>query len=203
VVANVVDTDFFSPRDRPALDSETVRFSLIGRLAPRVKGVDVALQAASRLPRDRAWTIRIAGNGPERPGLERLTHELGLAERVEFLGYVQRPAIRGLLANTDFLLVPSRWETFGLVAVEAMAMGVPVIGAATGGLLAVIDSSTGVLVKVGDAESLREAMHSALEGTLRFDPNVLRASAESRFGVQAFLDRIDEVYARVLPRGAP
>jgi glycosyltransferase involved in cell wall biosynthesis len=199
VVPNVVDTTYFDPRVVAASARESAcRFTLIGRLAPRVKGVDIALRALALLPRDRTWVLRIAGDGPERADFERLRDELDLGDRVFFLGYLDRAGVRSLLGDTDFLVAPSRWETFGIVAVEAMAMGVPVIAAATGGLASILDTSTGVLVDVDNEVALRDVILDAIDGRLRFDPATIRKVAGSRFGVEAYLQRIDAVYAAAL-----
>jgi teichuronic acid biosynthesis glycosyltransferase TuaC len=106
--------------------------------------------------------------------------------------------VRDLLDETDILLVPSRWESFGVVAVEALAMGVPVIASNTGGLSDIVGDEFGWLVEPGDEESLRIAMAAALTGERRFNPDALRASAVRRFGVDGFLDRMDAVYASVV-----
>jgi glycosyltransferase involved in cell wall biosynthesis len=199
VVPNVVDTEFFSPPARQVTRTPGEgHFVLVGRLEPHHKGVDIAVEAAALLPRERAWVMTIAGDGRERSALEQLASARGLGDRVQFAGFLDRAGIRQLLANADFLLAPSRWETFGVVAVEALAMGVPVIASNTGGLTSIVSKTTGVLVEPGNIESLRAAMQAALDGRMSFDPLVLRVSAASRFGVEAFMGRMDGVYSMAL-----
>jgi glycosyltransferase involved in cell wall biosynthesis len=198
IVPNVVDTELFAPAARRREPGNSVRFTLVGRLEPLIKGVDVALRAIAQLPTGTPLTLTIAGDGRDRANLVRLAAKLRIDSRVRFLGYLDRRGVRDLLDETDVLLVPSRWESFGVVAVEALAMGVPVIASNTGGLSDIVGDEFGWLVEPGDEESLRIAMASALTGERRFNPDALRASAVRRFGVDGFLDRMDAVYASVV-----
>lgn len=196
VIPNAVDLEFFDRKhtDQTRVD-DVIRFALVGRLVPRRKGVDVALEAAAAM-RDmgRRWHIDIVGDGVERAVLERRAAELGLERNVTFRGYRTREEIRQLLARTDFLLAPSRSETFGVAAIEAMAMGVPVIASNTGGLATTVTPETGVLVEPGDPSSLATTMRAAIEGRLTFDPSAVRASVRVRFGADALLARLTAVY---------
>jgi L-malate glycosyltransferase len=199
VLANVVDFDFFSPDPKAAEPrDDNVQFLLIGRLVPQTKGADVAIEAAAMLPGTTNWRLWIVGDGPERAALERRSADLGVSDRVTFLGYVQRPALRDLLARTDYLVAPSRWETFGLAAAEAMAMGVPVLGSNTGGLAAMVSPSTGLLVEHGEPGSLAGAMRRAISGELTFDAGQIRSSVQHRFGADTFLRGIRRVYERAI-----
>ncbi len=97
----------------------------LGRLH-EVKGFDLLLRAVARL-RDRGvdFRLRLAGDGPELQNLRALRAELNLSDRVEFCGWLSDTA--GFLSGLDLFVVPSRHEAFGLVLVEAMAAGVPVV----------------------------------------------------------------------------
>lgn len=99
----------------------------VGRLEPD-KGVDVLLRAFATVARARPEArLRVVGAGAERVPLERLARELGLAERVEFLGHVPRADVRPLFERAVALALPSRGESFGQVNLEAMAAGTPVV----------------------------------------------------------------------------
>ncbi len=104
------------------------------RLVPE-KGVDLLLHAAAKL--SGIWQIRIAGEGPERPLLETLAHELGIADKVQFDGAIPSSAIPAYLQQLDVLVLPSRtlpnWkEQFGRVLIEAMACETAVVGSDSG-----------------------------------------------------------------------
>ena len=129
-----VDPELF----RPPTFRDRGRGFVIGsanrRLVPE-KGIDLLLHAASKLPG--IWRVLIAGEGPERPYLEQLAEDLGIAERVHFEGPISSSQMPAFLRQLDVLVLSSRtlpnWkEQFGRVLVEAMACEVPVIGSDSG-----------------------------------------------------------------------
>ncbi|MEW6741486.1 MAG: glycosyltransferase [Planctomycetota bacterium] len=132
----------------------------IGQLA-RSKGQDVLLRALARLG-DRRLCLALVGDGPERDALRELARELGLERQVVFLG--ARHDVPGLLAASDLLVHPARWEGFGRVVVEAMAARCPVVASATGGLgEIVVDGESGILVPPDRVELLAWAMARLLD----------------------------------------
>jgi glycosyltransferase involved in cell wall biosynthesis len=127
------------------------------------KGLDVLLDALARLPettpRAQLW---IAGDGPERAALERRAEDLGLADRVRFLG--PRSDAADLLAACDLFVLPSRLEGLGVAALEAMAAARPVVASRVGGLAeAVVEGRTGLLVPPDDPAALCAALGRVLE----------------------------------------
>ncbi|UFN51347.1 glycosyltransferase [Roseomonas sp. OT10] len=134
------------------------RLLALGRLH-RNKAFDVLLRALAGLP---GVHLSLGGEGPERPALERLAAELGVAERVAFLGW--RRDTGALLAACDVLVCPSRHEPLGNVVLEAFSAGRPVVAAAAQGPGEVIrDGETGLLVPVDDAGALAAALRRVLE----------------------------------------
>jgi glycosyltransferase involved in cell wall biosynthesis len=126
-----------------------------GRLGPQ-KALDVALEALVEVP---GVDLVVAGDGPERPALERRVAELGLNGRVRFLGSVPRETVLRLFRAADGSVLPSRWENFPHTVVEALAVGCPVIATAVGGVPEVVrDGQNGLLVPPGDPEALARAV---------------------------------------------
>lgn len=118
------------------------------------KGLDVLLQALAELPACLAW---IAGDGPLEADLKALAATLGVADRVRFLGW--RKDRGALLRAADICVLPSRWEPFGTVMLEAWAAGTPLVAAASQGPSALIeDDGNGLLVPVDDAAALAAAI---------------------------------------------
>lgn len=115
------------PDDLPprSLDPDgCLRLIVLSRLVPQ-KGIDQLLRA---LPKVRApWRLDIHGEGPERPGLEALADELGLAERVRFRGFTTSDNHLEVFSDADLLVLPSIWEAFGMVVLEALGHAVPVL----------------------------------------------------------------------------
>jgi glycosyltransferase involved in cell wall biosynthesis len=154
-----------SPRD---CERSSVVVGAVARLA-RGKGVDVLIRALGQLPPNLGWRLEVAGDGEERPELERLARELGLHERIHFQGWTHD--IAGFWSRCDLAVVPSdEWiESFGMVAVEAMASGLAVIAARNGGLVEIVkDGETGRIFEKGNPHDLaRHLAHYIRDATLR------------------------------------
>lgn len=130
-----------------------------GRLVGE-KGVHVAIKALARLS---GVHLVCMGSGPARDDLAALAGRLGVAERVHFTGWVSDAERDGLLQAADCGIVPSLYEPFGIVALEVMAAGVPVVCSAVGGLVDIVsDGVDGLLVPTGDAEALAGALSKIL-----------------------------------------
>jgi len=158
------------------------------------KGVDHVLKALREV---RAFhpTIQylVAGQGDDLPRLEALAKEVGVEEQVEFLGYVPDKDLPALLSEADLFVMPSWGEGFGIVFLEALACGVPVIAGNRGGSVdAVLDGRTGMLVDPQDSTQLLQAILSFLDGkqveTLR-DPTHLRHEVLTYYGFDSFSEK--------------
>jgi glycosyltransferase involved in cell wall biosynthesis len=135
------------------LDGDVLAFA--GRLGVQ-KSLGVALEAVGATP---GVTLAVAGDGPERGSLERRAHELGLDDRVRFLGSVSRDAVLRLFRAADASVLSSAWENFPHTVVEALAVGCPVIATAVGGVPEVVrDGENGLLVPPGDPAALAAAV---------------------------------------------
>lgn len=129
----------------------------LSRLHPK-KGLDTLLQAVKNLPECYIW---MAGEGPLRRELEFQAKQLDVVDRVRFLGW--RTDRAALLRGADVCVLPSRYEPFGTVILEAWAAGVPLVACASAGPAAhVEDGVNGLLVPVDDAQALREAIKRVL-----------------------------------------
>lgn len=166
-----VELDRFSPGDRGGarnalgIAGSTWTAVAVRRLDPRM-GLDVLLRAWADVDIDDR-VLLIAGDGPSGPSLRALADELGLGDRVRFLGRVSEERLPDLYRAADVAVVPSvALEGFGLVVLEALGCGVPVVGTAVGGLgetLAVLDPS--LVVPPGDPAALAARLSSAHGGT--------------------------------------
>lgn len=159
-IPNFPNRDEAPPADRRTLDTPTGAplAVALGRLHEN-KAFDVLLRAAARLPDLWVW---IAGEGPEERALKRLARDLGIAERVRFLGW--RTDRGALLKSADVCVFPSRQEPFGNVVVEAWAYGVPLVAAAsTGPAWLARDGLDAILVPVDNAEALVRGISDVLQ----------------------------------------
>ena len=178
VIPNGVDPAAPPPADPAALRARFASAGeglvlLVGRLVYE-KGFHVALDALARLRgRDPGVRFVVAGDGPAREELEAQARRLGLDGDGTFLGWADEETVQGLFRVADVCLVPSLYEPFGLVALEAMAAGCPVVVAATGGLRE--------LVPAGDAVGLRFRPQ---------DPRSLARAAERLLDDAALRERV-------------
>ena len=139
-------------------DVDSHRLLFVGRLVS-VKGVDIALRALAEL--DERYILDICGEGPERDDLEELAHRLEIADRVTFHGWVDHKDLAPLAQATAIQLIPSRYESFGIVALEGIAAGCAIVAANTGGLPEAV-GPCGVLVSSDDPSEFAEAINQAV-----------------------------------------
>jgi glycosyltransferase involved in cell wall biosynthesis len=163
-IPNGIDLDLYRPLPSPRSGNEFV-IGCMSRLVPG-KGVEDVLVAAQTAI-SRGAQLRIAGDGPERSKLERLAEELGIREKVSFVGWMRYPSdVEAFWQECDVAITaPNAWvEAFGLVAVEAMACGKPVVGTRTGALSeTIVHGRTGVLAEPGDTDELAAALLAYLD----------------------------------------
>lgn len=164
-VSSVIPNGVPPARESPTpLPFDPPRILCLGRLVPE-KGFDLAVSAvAARSGRTPRPELVVAGDGPERAALEAAVAAQGLADRTEFTGWVAPAAVPALVNRCTLVVVPSREESFGLVAVQAGLMARPVVAAAVGGLPEVVrHGRTGLLVPGGDRGALAEAIGDVLD----------------------------------------
>jgi N-acetyl-alpha-D-glucosaminyl L-malate synthase BshA len=183
------------------VEASAVRARLIGNKRAKVaihvsnfrpvKRVSAVVEVFDRILRSVSAHLLMVGDGPELDGASRLAHELGLDDRVHFLG--EQDQVRQLLSIADVFLLPSAQESFGLAALEAMACEVPVVASNVGGLPEVIDEGlTGFLHPPDDLDGMAR---SAV--TLLTDPRVHRevaAAAHEKVRTQFCEEKIVPLY---------
>jgi len=175
-IYNGVDLQAFSPGWKASAPHGRLRVGCAARMVPG-KGVDVLLRAAAALS-DAGLSVCVAGDGPERPELERLLDELDVRWFVELVGRV--PSMPEFWRGCDIAVVPSdEWvESFSMSTLEAMACGVPVVATDVGGIPEVLaDGESGTIVPRGDPDALAAAIRRYAE-----DPEL--RERHGRAGVQ-------------------
>jgi glycosyltransferase involved in cell wall biosynthesis len=166
--------------------------------AHHFKRLDLAIEGL-RLSGESDVHLVVAGDGELRAGYERQAAEAGLAERVHFAGAVAHDRLPALLRAADFFLFPTQPpESFGIVLIEAMASGLPVIASDYPGVRAVVDDGEdGLLVPLGDADAVASAVRRMVEvgaDGRRAMGAAGRAKCERTWTWPRLTDRMDEVY---------
>lgn len=185
-------------RARLGLADDTLVAAAVGALEP---GKDHAtlLRAAERLA-CRLPTLHwvVAGEGPERPALERLMGQLGLGGRVHLIGHLAEPA--RLIADASVFVMSSREEGLGTSVLEAMALGIPVASTAAGGLPEMLDDGAGVLAPPGDSDALAEAVARLITEPGLAHLTTGRAAAKlPRFTAARMAEAVRSVYRSCAP----
>lgn len=197
VIPNVVDERAYLLGE-PCAD-KFVFFTLCG--LNDQKGIDHLLQAiACWNPPAERFEFRIGGDGPMRRVYENLATRLGVADRVSWLGAVSRERAPQLFRDCHIYVMPSRYETFGIVYAEAIASGKPVIATRCGGPEDIINSTNGRLVDVGDIEALAAAMAAMSADWNTYNAQEIRHDFLERFSRQAVVAQLVTLYQNILNR---
>lgn len=207
VVPNFVDAERFHPaRPSPlrrcfAPGGEAVLMH-ISNFRP-VKQTLLVVDAFAYVAERRPATLVMVGDGPDRAACEARVQASGLRSRVRFLG--AQSDVENLLPAADMFLLPSRFESFGLAALEAMACGAVPLATAAGGLPEVIeDGVTGRLIPSEELDSMGRVACELLDDRPRLEAmgRAARQAAITRFGRDAVLDRYEAIYREVVAEAA-
>lgn len=198
-IPNVIDAAVvvapLSPRGE---DPDTFIFLAIGNLIP-VKDHALLLRAFQRAFGEcNDVTLRIGGDGELLEELQELVQRLQITSQVRFLGRLSRSAVIDELDVCDSFVLPSRYETFGVVLIEAMARGKTVVSTACGAPEAFIGPEDGILVPTGDVAALADAMVKIRRDRARYDPGEIRNRAILRFGPQRIAEQLENMYSEAI-----
>jgi glycosyltransferase involved in cell wall biosynthesis len=207
VLHNCVDVRRFSPaegRKAPSpwgFASTTTVFATVGSLGFGVnKRVDVSIRAlGAAIERGADVALLVIGDGPQRAELASLATELGISERVRFLG--ARADVAEILQSCDAFCHAAPFEPFGIVCVEAMAAGLPTLVPDRGGMCeAVIDGRTGFVYRTLDHDALAQAMLELAAAPARRAQMgaAARTHAEQHFSADAYVEALYSGYAELL-----
>ena len=195
-IPNLIDTNFFNVKPNRTLSP--FRFLAIGNLVP-IKGFNILLRAfAIAFKDDPDVDLLLGGAGQEKIRLETLASTLGIAKRVHFIGSLTRAQVRQAMFDADVFVVSSYQETFGIVVIEAMSTGMPVVATKCGGPEEIINATNGWLTDVGNPKALAQALVKAREEADRFDPVAIRSDIIQRFDKKIITDQIVNCYHGIL-----
>lgn len=205
VIPNFVDPEVYD-RSRytsvldDRLSSETRVLMHVSNFRP-VKRVRDVVKIYDKVRREIPSVLVMVGDGPDRVDAEAEARELGIQDKVFFLGKID--AVAPLLAGADLFLLPSASESFGLSALEALATGVPVIGSNVAGIPEVVrEGETGFLRPVGDVDGMAAAAIGILNDRKRWHEmsTLAAADARHRFSLDAIVGEYEKFYEYTLAR---
>lgn len=193
---NIVDTNIFYYAPR----REYNRFNFVsaGSLIYG-KRMDLTIEAFSRAFGDsKDVTLTIFGEGNERTKLEDLIKKYKLENRVSLMGMVSRKDIAKKMRECDCFVLASRAETFGVVYIEALASGIPVIATKCGGPEGFVHEGNGVMIPVDDVDALASAMKFMYENKKVFDRRMITNEALKKFSPESVANHLISIYKKII-----
>ncbi len=195
-IPNLTDTAFFQCRSGGRPQGAFTFFSL-AHLVPE-KGMQTLVKAVRILHETKpGFQMIIGGAGTEKASLEKAVQDASLNNVVCFTGGLSRKEVREWLHQAHAFVLPSYFEAFGVVLIEAMACGLPVIATRSGGPQHIICDETGILVDPGDPSALASAMRKMIDGIGDYDQAQIREYAADRFSPGAVAAQYAALYKEV------
>jgi glycosyltransferase involved in cell wall biosynthesis len=197
-IPNGVDSQFFTLPPRPRNLDGPFRILSVIRLEME-KGAPDLIHAFARAFGDHPGVVlEVVGGGPLIRPLRGLANKLGIASRVAYLGPLTRGELLAAMWRSHLLVLPSRYETFGMVLIEALATGLPVLATASGGPEDIVTTEVGRLVSRDNQGELAAGMAEMRRDWSSFDPVGMRRYVIDRFGSESVARRLQALYSEVL-----
>ena len=212
IIPNGVDTTLFRPLPRVEcekileLSERCKRVLFVGNFVG-LKGLDVLCESIgsirNRFPRLELVLVGGRKGSPEERSLLKRASGLGIGDIVRSVGIVSNSQIPLWMGASDVLVLPSRSEGFGVVLIEALACGLPVIATRSGGPEDIITDGTGILIQPDNVGELNSAMTRVLDGSMKFSRQKLVARVRGRFDYDTVGRKLVEVYDHFLRGNEP
>jgi glycosyltransferase involved in cell wall biosynthesis len=191
-IPNLV-TSIFIPPPEPRAAATPFRFLHVGTLK-KVKGQDILLAAFAERFKNKPVTLQVGGSGPQKEALQHLAERLGVSAQVSFTGELDRQAVVAAMQQADAFVLASHMETFGVVVIEALACGLPVVATACGGPDLLVNARNGILVPPGDVTALAEAMSQIVARYQDYNRAQISQACHALYGQEAITARWREIY---------
>jgi L-malate glycosyltransferase len=196
VIPNMVSTSNFNIKKEKK--SDKFSFLIVCYLSSN-KGVDILIESfANAFKGNNLVELRIGGDGREKQNLEEIVKRLGITKQVKFMGSLNREQVAETMNKSDCFVLPSRFETFGVVLIEALASGLPVISTKMCGPLDIVNDLNGLLIDIDDKEQLSSAMIQIYNEHTKYNPHEIRNECIERYSEDVVLNKIINKYKFLL-----
>lgn len=193
VVYNIIDINKFQLSQK--LKNSNIHIGFLGGLDTPIKGLDILLDSLAKC-KDIDFTLHIGGGGKLVPKLKDHSQTLGISERCVFHGAIPPHEVPSFFKKLDFFVVASRSESFGVVILEALASGIPVVATRCGGPEELITHTTGILVDKEDIQDLERGIRLMCATFEKFDKLHMRQYVNNKFGADVYTSKVTEIYKR-------
>lgn len=182
------------------VDSKDESFTFINIcLLDGKKRVDILIQSfAKAFKGNPNIKLKLGGDGPIKSSLEELAKCEGISEQVTFLGALERGQVKEEIAKTDAFVLSSEYETFGVVIIEALALGKPVVATRCGGPESIIVPEVGYLVDKNSVECLAQGMIELYENRDKYSAKDIREYCRTNFSEEAVINKLTDIYQNIL-----
>ena len=197
-VPNVVNKFFLEQEICETPDSNYFTFCTVS-LMTKNKNVELLMQSfCVAYSKNNNLRLRIGGSGVERAKLELLARELNISEVVTFVGMIARANVASFMSECNAFVLSSNYETFGVVLIEAIALGKPVIATDCGGSADIVNQNNGIIVPVDNSEMMGQAMSDMAVAKDKFSSQHIRDDCLNRFGCRAISTSLKLIYGDAL-----
>ena len=196
VIGNLVDLSLFNIRNIKRENNEFIFFSVA--FLEGEKGLDTLIKAFSMRFKNEKVRLVIGGDGSQRQWLEGIAKNEGIENQVTFTGALSREEVAEWMNKCDAFVLPSRYETFGVVYIEALASGKPVIGTFNGGAEDIVTKDVGILVNIDNIKELSYAMEYIRKNNKEYQHDKLRKYCTEKFSANVIIKKIINVYKELI-----
>lgn len=194
-IPNTIDTKLFKPKDNK---NNTFTWFSLGNLE-HVKGMDILLKAFSEVNKKYPdANLNIGGHGSQYNNLQELSEKYNLEKKVSFLGKLAKEEVANQMQNADSFVLATRFEAFGVVFIEALACGTPIIGTKVGGPEYIIDKKNGILVEPENSEALSTAMITLMENYSQYNKKEISRTAANKYDKNIVAKKYCSLFEEVL-----
>ncbi|AWZ49104.1 glycosyltransferase family 4 protein [Clostridiaceae bacterium 14S0207] len=190
-IPNMLDFNMFKP-EKVHKNEEFTFFSLA--FLEGEKGMDILIKTFAKTFKDKKAKLVIGGDGSQKQELEKLSGDLQVKDKVEFLGALSREEVVTCMNKCDSFVLASRHETFGIVYIEALACGKPVIGTYNGGAEGIINSHNGLIVPIDDECKLGNAMKNIIKNYNEYNAMDIIEQCKARYSKENIVNEILKIY---------
>lgn len=194
VIHNLVSLELFNIKEEKK-NKEFTFFSLA--FLEGEKGMDTLIKAFAKGFKGENCILKIGGDGSQREWLESLARNLGVKDQVIFLGALLREEVAKNMNECDAFVLASRYETFGVVYIEALASGKPIIGMYNGGAEDIINDINGKIVPIDNVNKLKDSMKNVKENISFYNSDEIKKDCIKRFSKEVIIENIIEVYKEI------
>jgi glycosyltransferase involved in cell wall biosynthesis len=200
VIPNMIRENMFLPPD-VTRSTDPFIFIWAGRLE-WVKGVDILLKAVRELKTktEHRFSVRLAGRGSLSGDLMEMTREFEIEDVVHFLGRLSRTALQEEMQSANCFILPTRYEAFGVVLIEAMASGLPVIATRSGGPENIVTEESGLLIDTEDSCQLADAMLNMIMNHPSYNPEEIRSNVIQTYGHRIIMERYNQLIRELIQK---